>query len=364
MGIVYDWLTVYGGSERLLSEILQIFPGSELHALLHHAPVYKDTPLANRKVHTTFLQALPGVHNYYRSLLPLMPLAIQNLDVSAHRVVLCVSHAVAHGVKTNENQIHIAYICTPMRYAWHLREDYLHLHHLDRRFTKGLATLLLDRIRSWDKKSAQQADKMIAISRWSADRVHSAWGRNAHVIYPPVQIERFQASDRRDNFYLLVMRLVPYKRGLEIVKAFNSLKLPLVIVGTGPELSKLQQAAGNTIKILGHQPDSVVTGLMNRAKAFVYMAVEDFGIAMVEAQAAGCPTIAYRKGGAGEIVIDGETGILFDEQTADALADAVSQFEQIPDPFDRRKLRNNAARFSKEIFRQNFTNYLKPYLDG
>ncbi len=363
LGVVYDWMTVYGGSERMVSEILRIYPQSELHALLHHAPVFKDTPLAGRRVATSFMQRLPDVHHYYRALLPLMPLAIENMDVSRHKVVLSISHAVAHAVPTDENQIHVAYICTPMRYVWHLREDYLRLHQLNRLPYKLFASIVLDQVRGWDRQAAQRADHLLAISKWSADRIEQDWGRTAQVIYPPVEVERFQPARIRDNFYLLVMRLVPYKMGLEIVTAFNQVKLPLVLVGSGPELKKIRAAAGATVHVLGHQPDSVITKLMNRAKAFVYMAAEDFGIVMVEAQAAGCPVIAYAKGGAAEIVINDQTGLFYNEQTAGALAEAVNQYETQPPAFDQRNLVQNAARFSRNNFRKNLSNYMQPFLD-
>ena len=363
LAVVYDWMTVYGGSERLISAILEIYPQAKLHALLHHAPAFENTPLANLLVRTSFMQSLPAVHRYYRSLLPLMPFAIETMNANDHGVVLSVSHAVAHTIRTDMSQIHISYICTPMRYAWHLRDDYLRLHGLDRPLTSWLARFVLERIRRWDRKHAKHADHLLAISRWTAGRVEQAWGRQARVIYPPVDIERFQPRKQRDDFYLLVMRLVPYKMGLEIVKAFNQLKLPLIVVGAGPEFNHIAKAAGNTVRMLNHQPDPIVTDLMNRAKAFVYMAAEDFGIAMVEAQAAGCPVIAYRQGGAAEIVRNGETGLLYQEQTAESMMDAVSQFERRASSFESQSARQNAARFSRQRFREEFTAYMDPLMN-
>jgi len=357
-------MTTYGGSERLIAEILDLYPGSQLHALIHRASAYRRTPLSDRVVRTSFLQYLPAFHRYYRALLPAMPFAIENMRLDRNRVVLSVSHAVAHGVRTPAAQTHIAYVCTPMRYAWHLRADYLRVHGLDGPLTRWLANWTLACIRSWDRRAAQRADHLLAISKWTAERAEHAWGRTARVIYPPVDTDRFQPAAERDRFYLLVMRLVPYKMGIEIVSAFNQLRLPLIVIGSGTQLRQIARSAGESVTVLGYQPDSVVTDLMNRARAFVYMAAEDFGIAMVEAQAAGCPVVAYRRGGAGEIVADGETGLLYSEQTAQALAQAVSNFERSAASFGSQSARRNALRFSRTRFREEFRDYMRPFLNA
>ncbi|MBC7875627.1 MAG: glycosyltransferase [Anaerolineales bacterium] len=356
IAIVHEWLNTYGGSERLLTEILKIYPQAELHALIYNKQNLINTPLHGRSVKTSFLQHIPKVSNLYRGLLPLMPIAIESLDVSQYDVVISISHAVAHGIKTHKNQIHISCVCTPMRYAWHLQDDYLHLHHLDKPIIGSAARLALSLLRRWDKESASRADHLLAISHWTAQKIKQAWDRDSHVIYPPVDVKRFSPAKERDDYYLFVARLVPYKMTTEIIKAFNELKLPLIIVGDGPEMSHLQKLAKENIKLLGYQPDSVVTDLMNRTKGFVYMAVEDFGIAMVEAQAAGCPVIAYHKGGAAEIVQDAETGILFQEQTSSSLIEAIHHFESIK--LNSEAAQINAARFSSERFRDEFSSYL------
>ena len=357
--IVHEWLNIYGGSERLLAEILCLHPQAQLHALIHNKENLRGTLLEGVDVKTSFLQKIPRVEHLYRGLLPLMPLAIESMDVRDYDVVLSVSHAVAHGVKTTKEQAHISYVCTPMRYAWHLQDDYLHLHHLNKPIIVAAARVTLGLLRRWDRAAAARADHLLAISQWTAERIKQAWERGAKVIYPPVDVDRFNHAKKKDDFYLLVSRLVPYKMTAEIIRAFNQLKLPLIIVGDGPEMPRLKKLADENIKLLGHQPDSVVADLMKRAKAFVYMAVEDFGIAMVEAQAAGCPVIAYARGGAVEIVQEGETGLLYREQTAGSMMEAVSQFERRVESFHPRAARENALRFSSQRFRGEFIDFME-----
>jgi len=360
VAIVHEWLSSFGGSERLLAQLLHLFPSADIFALTHFPQNFQNTELKDIKVRTTFLQNIPHIEKHYRKLLPIMPLAIEALDVSDYDLVLSLSHAVAHGVKTHPHQTHISYISTPMRYAWHMRDDYLNLHGLTNPLIRFAANGTLSLLRRWDASASTRSDSLIANSKWTASHIREAWNREAQVIYPSVDVGRFMPSAWREKYYLLVSRLVPYKMGMEIVKAFNSLGLPLVIVGNGPELHHIRKIAKENVTIMGYQPDSVVAELMNKAKAFVYMATEDFGIAMVEAQAAGCPVIAYYKGGASEIVCDGETGLLFKEQTAESLADAVIKFEKMN--LNSKAAVDNAARFSSERFRQEFLEHIQNHL--
>jgi glycosyltransferase involved in cell wall biosynthesis len=357
LAIITEWLNVYGGAERMLAEILRMYPQGQVHALIHNRGNLIDTPLEGIHIKTSFMQKIPCVEHLYRGLLPLMPLAIESMNVRNFDVVLSISHAVAHGIKTNKNQIHISYVCTPMRYAWHLEDDYLHLHHLDKPLIGSAARLTLSLLRRWDRRSAARTDHLLAISNWIAQKIQQAWGRDSQVIYPPVNVNRFQPAAQRDDFYLHVSRLVPYKMTAEIIRAFNELKFPLIVVGDGPEMETLKKLAGENIRILGFQSDEIVTDLMNRAKAFVYMAVEDFGIAMVEAQAAGCPVIAYGKGGAAEIIRDGQSGLLFQEQTSRGLIEAVLQSKGMK--LNSKAAHENAARFSSERFANEFSAYME-----
>ena len=356
LAIVNEWMNVYGGAERKLAEILDLYPQAHLYALIHNRQPFIGTPLEQQNFGTSFMQKIPRVEQFYRGLLPLMPFAIECMDVRGYDVVLSISHAVAHGVKTTKDQIHISYVCSPMRYAWHQQDAYLRLHRLDRPIIGNIARLILGLLRRWDKGSASRANHLLANSDWTAQRIKQAWGRDSRVIYPPVDVKRFDPAPQRDDFYLYVSRLVPYKMTAEIISAFNQLEFPLMVVGDGPEMPRLQRLAKDNIKLMGHQPDSVVTDLMNRARAFVYMAVEDFGIAMAEAQAAGCPVIAYEMGGAAEIVRDGETGMLFQEQIARSLVEAVLQSKNRK--FNSKAAQENAARFSSERFRNEFPAYM------
>lgn len=356
IAIVHEWLSTFGGSERILVEAMNLYPQADVFALTHFPKNFINTPLENVRVKTSFLQKIPNVENLYRKLLPIMPLAIESLNVKNYDVVISLSHAVAHGVKTHKNQKHISYISTPMRYAWHMQDDYLRLHNLNKPVIHSAALQTLSLLRRWDRFASSRTDSFIANSKWTASHIKEAWNRESHVIYPPVDVKRFNPAKERDNFYLLVSRLVPYKMSLEIVKAFNELKLPLIVIGDGAEMPSLVKIARDNIQLLGYQPDEVVTDFMNRAKAFVYMATEDFGIAMAEAQAAGCPVIAYTKGGASEIVRDGETGLLFKEQKSESLIEAVRQFEDMK--LNSKAASDNAARFSSERFREEFSSYI------
>lgn len=360
IAIVHEWLSTFGGSERILVEAINLYPQADIFALTYFSKNFINTPLENIKVKTSFLQKIPNIENLYRKLLPIMPLAIESLNVQDYDLVISLSHAVAHGVKTNKNQKHISYISTPMRYAWHMQDDYLRLHNLNKPLIRSLAKITLNILRRWDRFASKRTDSFIANSKWTASHIRQAWNRESQVMYPPVDVKRFKPMKERENFYLLVSRLVPYKRTPEIVRAFNELGLPLVVVGEGTDIEILQKIAKENIQLLGYQPDEVVTDLMNRAKAFVYMATEDFGIAMAEAQAAGCPVIAYYKGGASEIVRDGETGLLFKEQTSASLIEAVKQFESIK--LNSKAASDNAARFSSERFRDEFSKFVKLFV--
>jgi glycosyltransferase involved in cell wall biosynthesis len=360
VAIVHEWLSTFGGTERLLVESRKLFPNADVFALTHFRKNFQNTALADLNTKTTFLQNIPGIEQHYRKLLPLMPFAIESLDVSAYDLVISLSHAVAHGVKTHSQQTHVSYISTPMRYAWHMRDDYLNLHGLTNPLVRLAANGTLNLLRQWDISASAQSDSLIANSKWTGTHIHEAWSRTSEVIYPPVDVDRFSPAFERNEYYLLVSRLVPYKMGIEIVKAFNILGMPLVIVGDGPDLPAIRRIAKENIKLMGYQPDSVVTELMNRAKAFVYMATEDFGIAMVEAQAAGCPIIAYGKGGAAEIVLSEETGLLFNDQTEAGMVEAVLRFESMK--LNSNAASSNAARFSAERFRQEFSDHIEKNL--
>jgi len=293
--------------------------------------------------------------------LSLMPLAVEQFDLSEYDLVLSSNHAVAKGVLTGPDQLHVSYVHSPLRYAWDLQHQYLREAGLSSSLKGWLAKWMLHKIRLWDYRTAAGVDHFVANSRFIARRIRKVYGRRAEVIYPPVDVESFALGGRRDSFYLTASRCVPYKRMDLIVEAFASLPdKRLVVVGDGPELAKLKAKAGPNIELLGHQPFAVLLDLMQRARAFVFAAEEDFGITVVEAQACGTPVIAFGKGGALETIVglgagEAPTGVFFPKQDVASLHEAVATFERHAIAFDPKQCRANALRFSSERFRREFS---------
>ncbi|MEO1466784.1 MAG: glycosyltransferase, partial [Cyanobacteria bacterium J06633_1] len=334
--LVHEWLTpqATGGSELVVQEILKYIE-ADLYALIDFESVNPQSYLYQRSIQTTFLQKFPLAQKGIQKYLPLLPLAIEQLDVNQYDVILSSSHAVAKGVLTNPHQLHICYCHTPMRYAWDLTFDYLRGDRKGKGLQGLIARYILHRMREWDVISANRVDYFIANSQHTAKRIWRCYRRPAKVVYPPVDVDKFGFQPEKADFYLTISRLVSYKQICLIVKAFNQLKKPLVIIGSGSQLSEIRQLAEPHVQVLGWQPQDVVQQYITRAKAFVYAACEDFGIALVEAQACGTPVIAYGKGGALETVRDirqcpeNGTGLLFETQQPEALAAAVKSFEQL-----------------------------------
>jgi glycosyltransferase involved in cell wall biosynthesis len=356
--VVHEWLVTYAGSERVAEQMLLLYPDADLFSLVEFLPPELKFFIQHKPVTTSFLQKLPFANPHFRNYLPLMPLAIEQFDLSDYDLILSSNHAVAKGVTTRADQLHICYVHTPIRYAWDLQQQYLQGAKLTRGLKAGLTQLVLHYLRLWDVATANRVDYFIANSRYVARRIHKTYRRSAKVIYPPVAIDRFSPNPQRDDFYFVLSRFVPYKRVDLIVEAFTHLDLPLVVVGDGAERQHLQNIAGKNITFLRHQPEAVVVDLMQRCKAFVYAAAEDFGIALVEAQAAGAPVIAYGKGGAAESIIPGKTGLLFAEQTVDSLIDAIKTFEAGQIKFDQTQIRQNAERFAPERFQRELSIYI------
>jgi glycosyltransferase involved in cell wall biosynthesis len=354
VAFVRDWLTVYGGADRTMEAALDLFPDAPIYALVYQRPHFVATALAARDVRTSFIDRAPGGRRWYRAYLPLMPLAIEQFDLRPFDLVVSMSHLVAKGVLTRADQLHIAYVFTPVRYGWDLYFAALDTLPPPAHLVRGPLRLLLHYLRLWDLAAASRPDVLVAASQTAARRIWKTYRRAAQVIAPPVEIDRFRADRPRDDFYLTVSRLVPYKRVALLVEAFNRLRRPLVVIGDGPERRRLARRAGPTIRLLGEQPDEVVAEHMERCRAFVYAAEEDFGIALVEAQAAGAPVIAYGRGGAGETVIPGETGILFTEQSVDAVVAAVEAFEAAATRFHPERIRLTTTRFSRQRFQEAF----------
>lgn len=359
VAIVHDWLVTYAGAERVLEQILNVFPHADLYSTVCFLEEKDRTFLQHKEVHTTFIQKLPFAKRKYRNYLPFMPLAIEQLDLSAYDLVISSSYAVAKGVITGPDQIHISYVHSPIRYAWDLQHQYLQESNLHKGLRGLLVRWMLKNIRQWDYRTANGVDHFIANSHFIARRIWKVYRRESEVIYPPVNVRAFEGRVQKDDFYLTASRLVPYKRIDLIVEAFA--RMPdkqLVVIGDGPEWKKLKAMAGSNVILMGYQSFEVLKDYMQRAKAFIFAAEEDFGIVPVEAQASGTPVIAYGKGGALETIHGLEhkepTGVFFHEQTAEAIVEAVHTFEQHAHIIHPDHCRNRAQAFSEERFRKQF----------
>ena len=363
--LVHEWLTprATGGSELVVQEILKHID-ADLYALIDFESTNPKSYLFKRQIGTTFLQHLPSARNGVQKYLPLLPLAIEQLDLRTYDVILSSSHTVAKGVLTGSSQLHICYCHTPMRFAWDLTFDYLRSSKMGRGPQGYLTRHLLHQLRQWDVVSANRVDYFIANSQNTARRIWRCYRRPATVIYPPVNIERFPFQTSKQDFYLTVSRLVSYKQVDLIVRAFNRMKKPLVVIGTGPGLEGLRKLAQPHVQVLGEQPDDVVEKYMAEAKAFVYATCEDFGIAPVEAQACGTPVIAYGLGGALETVRDIRqhpdtgTGLFFEAQTEAAIVAAVETFEGYKGAINPEYARWHATQFAPKIFQERYLEFL------
>lgn len=354
VAVVHEWLLDYAGSERVVREILEVLPQADLFALIDR----RDAELAAaipRKARTSFLQRLPQPMKMLRYYVPLMPLAVRGFDLSGYDLVVSSSHAVAKGVRTREGQLHVSYVHTPMRYAWDLRDEYLRAAGLERGPLGWAARFTLERLRRWDVRSARGVNAFLANSAHVAERIRKAYGREAEVLHPPVDVAAFPLREEKEDFYLTVSRLEGYKRVDLLVDAFNRTGRRLVVVGGGSELQRLQARAHPNVRFTGRLPTPEVVDYMQRARAFLFAGIEDFGIVMAEAQACGTPVIAFGRGGAAEIVRP-DTGVLFAEQTADAVIRAIETFEGRR--YSPGACRQNALRFDRPRFREGFLAYL------
>ncbi len=363
VAIVHDWFVTYAGSERVVEQLLALFPQADVFSLIDFLPSADRHMLAGKTVHTSFLQRMPLARSKYAAYLPLMPLAIEQLDLSPYDLIVSSSHCVAKGVLTGPDQLHISYVHTPMRYAWDLQHEYLAGAGLDRGLKSLYARWMLHKLRTWDVRTSHGVDSFVANSNFIARRIWKTYRRHANVIYPPVDTEAFTLSENREDYYLTASRLVPYKRMDVIVDAFGQLPdKRLIVIGDGPELKKLQARATPNVSLLGFQSFAVLCDYMQRARAFLFAAREDFGIAPVEAQAAGTPVIAFGQGGAPETVRgldqDAPTGVLFDQQTPEAVVRAVQEFERESHRIRPAACRANAQQFGIQRFREEMLDHV------
>lgn len=364
IAIVHDWLVSYAGAERVVEQFLTMFPQADLFSVVDFVPEADRAFLCGRKPTTTFIQKLPRAQKSYRSYLPLMPLAIEQLDLSGYDLVLSSSHAVAKGVLTGPDQIHISYVHSPIRYAWDMQHQYLEESNLTKGFKSWLARSILHYIRMWDSRTAAGVDVFVANSSFIGRRIRKAYRRDSEVVFPPVDTTAFTLESNKQDYYVTASRLVPYKKVPLIIEAFA--KMPdkkLVVIGNGPEWEKAKAVHAPNVTLLGYQPFKTLKQHMQNAKGFVFAAEEDFGITPVEAQACGTPVIAFGRGGALETVkgLDAEnpTGVFFAEQTVQAIIEAVTTFENNAHRFNANTCRDNAERFSIEQFRANMNGVIE-----
>ncbi|HYZ33301.1 MAG TPA: glycosyltransferase [Crenalkalicoccus sp.] len=372
VAIVCDSMSAFGGAERVVAHILQIFPDADLFSVLDVVPAGQRGFLEGRTVRTSFLQKLPKIERYYRKLLYLWPLAVEQLDVTAYDLVISSHHSVAYGVLTRPGQVHVSYVHSPMRYAWDLQHEYLRSARLDRGLLGMVARTMLHKLRVWDYAAAQRPDAIAANSHFVAERLLKTHRRRSTVIHPPVALASPDARERaarrrrsgRAGYYLSLGRLVPYKRVDLLALAFA--RMPhrsLKIVGDGPDLGKIAALGAPNVEILGYQPEDRVRDFIAGAEAYLFAGIEDFGITAVEAQALGTPVIAYRAGGLAETVVGlhhpSPTGLFFAEQSEEAVVSAIEAFETNRRAFTPAACIANAERFSAHRFRDAFSGFVE-----
>ena len=350
VALVHDWLTGMRGGERVLEAFCEFFPEAEIFTLFH----FKGTVSAlieSRKLHTSFLQGFANKKGY-RYLLPLMPAAVESLDVKKFDLVVSLSHCVAKGAVPGRGAQHICCCFTPMRYIWDRQEDY---------FGKKLSgfplSLITSQLRKWDRLSSSRVNHFIAISQFIEKRIERCYNRKSNVIHPFIETNRFHKREKAGDYYLVVSAFAPYKRVDIAIEACNYLKLPLKIIGAGQEENRLKKLAGNTIEFLGWQPDEIVRQYLSDCKALLFCGIEDFGLVPLEVMASGRPVIAFRGGGALETVAEGITGEFFSQQTADALVKRLLKFEKEISKFNPSVIQRHVAKFDKSVFMKDIKDY-------
>lgn len=354
IAIVCDWLISRGGAERVILKISEMFPNAPIFTALFDAGRFPE--LSEREIHTSFIQRIPFALKHHWMMLPLMPYAFEQFDLSNFDIVISSSHSCAKGVITKPQTLHLCYCHSPMRYAWDSSHEYFEQYGIPWPF-KDRAKKLLTNIRMWDKLAAERVDFFIANSEHVKKRIQKYYRKDAQVIYPPLETERWKFSDKEGQYYLAVGRLTPYKRFDLIINTFNNLKLPLLIIGTGKEEKVLKKRAGRFITFLGHIPDSELNEIYGKAIALIFPQTEDFGLIPLEAMACGRPVLAFGSGGALETVIPGKTGLFFMEQTENALQKAILEFGALK--WDPVEIRAHAEKFNEKAFEETFRSFLE-----
>lgn len=359
IAIIHDWLTTLGGAEKVLIAILEVYPDADIFTLVADDKLLQSIGINKDKVQTSFINNFPGAKKNHRNYLPFFKYAIESFNLSKYDLIISSSFCVAKGVLTNSTQIHISYCHSPVRYAWDLYFQYLEESNLMSGMKSIVVKYFLHKLRIWDIVSSNRVDYFISNSNFIAKRIQKVYRRDSVTIYPNVNVDDFELFEKKEDFYFTCSRLVPYKKIDMIVRAFT--KMPdkkLVVIGTGPDLPKIQMLATSNITLLGFQPFDVLNDYLKRAKAFVFAAEEDFGIAPLEAQACGTPVIAFGKGGSLETIIDGKTGLFYHEQTVEALIQAVNDFEAKYVKFNCNDIRMHAEKFGLERFKEELSTFV------
>ncbi|PSH70950.1 glycosyl transferase [Phyllobacterium brassicacearum] len=348
VAIVHYWLLSMRGGEKVLEALSELYPDADIFTLVYNPDAISGR-LKNHKITTSFLQKIPGSKKYYQMLLPIMPLALESMNLTEYDLVISSESGPAKGIIPKPDAVHVCYCHSPMRYIW----DHYFFYHSSAGFVKKLfMPFIASWLRQWDVSTSARVDCFVANSRHIANRVQKYYRRDAVVIHPPVSVDDFAISDTTEDFYLCAGQLVGYKRVDLAVDAFTAMNKNLVVIGTGEEMEKLKSRAGPTIRFLDHQPFASLKSHMARCKALIFPGEEDFGIVPVEVMASGRPVIAFGRGGAVDTVIDGLSGVLFFEQTVDSLTESVKRFEAMADSFSPAAIRAHSLRFSKDNFKK------------
>ncbi|GEQ18856.1 glycosyltransferase [Clostridium butyricum] len=355
VAIVHEWLTIYGGSERVTEIFHEIFPEAPIYCLVYDEKTMPER-FKNYDIRPTFVQKLPFAKKKYKAYLPIMPRAYEELDLTEYDLVISSSTACAKGVITRSDAIHICYCHTPTRYLWEFYYEYVKGMG---KLKKIIISMFIHKLRIWDRLSADRVDNFIANSNYIASRISKYYRREAKVIFPPVNTHLYNINNVDEKYYLIVSRLVAYKKVDLAIEAFNKLKLPLIIVGDGPEAEKLKKKSNDNIKFLGRLSDGEIRDYYSKCTAFIFPGEEDFGITPVEAQASGAPVIAYGKGGALDTVINNKSGIFFYEQTVDSLINAIEKLQSSGVEWSKSEIKHHSEKFSVDRFKIEFIEYIK-----
>ena len=358
VAIVHEWFVNYMGSEKCVESFVNIWKEADIFSLVDFLNERdRETILKGKRAHTSLIQNFPFAQKHFRQYLPFFPFAIEQLDISSYDVIVSSSHSVAKGVLSSANQLHICYCHTPIRYAWDLYHQYMKS--IDSKFYSIIPKYFLYKIRMWDYTTANRVDYFLANSNHIKKRIKKIYNKDAEVIYPPVDVDKFGLYQNKEEFYLTAARFVPYKKVDLIVSAFSKLRdKKLIVIGDGPELENLKKIASPNIDFIGHQTFDRLKYYMQRAKAFIYAAEEDFGITVVEALSCGTPVIAYKIGGTAETVVDGKTGVHFETQTPDSIMQSVIKFEKAENGFDSNYIYNSALKFSRSEFERQIKEFV------